>query len=289
TKEISLAVTATTLSLVVIFLPVAFMGGLVGKFWNSFGLTATYAILVSLVIAFTLTPMLAARILSGGGSTPGHGAASKESGVYHRLEVLCERVLGWCLRHRFVSMMVTVGILVSGFVLLKSTPLEFVVDDDMSEFEIVAEAPPGSSLARSADITRAMEAQIRTVLEVTALFSTIGVRGQDQSNVTDISIYVGLTPLAQRQRSHQKLMQEVREKLAIFPGLRVSVQQINLISGGGFRQTPFNLILRGPDLGRLEQYAGGVIQQLKAQTGFVDLDTSQALRQPQGPVHIHRP
>ena len=124
--------------------------------------------------------------------------------------------------------------------------------------------------------------------EVTALFSTIGVRGQYQSNVTDMSIYVGLTPLSERQRSQQQLMQVVRERLAIFPGLRVSVQQINLISGGGFRQTPFNLILRGPDLARLEQYAGGVIQKLKAKTGFVDLDTSQALRQPEIQVHIDR-
>lgn len=101
TKEISLAVTATTLSLVVIFLPVAFMGGLVGKFWNSFGLTATYAILVSIVIAFTLTPMLAARILShqapGGHDGRPEGPASKQTGFYHRLEQGYERALGWCL------------------------------------------------------------------------------------------------------------------------------------------------------------------------------------------------
>ncbi len=292
TREISLAVMATTLSLVVIFLPVAFMGGLVGKFWNSFGLTATYAILVSLVIAFTLTPMLAARILS---HTPGggHGAApegrgSKEAGVYHRLEAGYERALGWCLRHRAVCLAVACGILVSGFVLLKSTPLEFVVDDDMSEFEVVAEAPPGSSLERSAEITRAMEAEIRKVHDVVTLFTTIGVRGQYQSNVTDLSVYVGLKHLSERKRTQQELMQDVRQKLGIFPGLRVSVQQISLIGGGGFRQTPFNLILRGPDLGRLEQYAAGVIRQLKARSGFVDLDTAQSLRQPEVQVHIDR-
>jgi len=292
TKEISLAVMATTLSLVVIFLPVAFMGGLVGKFWNSFGLTATFAILVSLVIAFTLTPMLAARILShapaaGHGGTPA-GRASKESGFYHRLEAGYERALGWCLHQRAVCLVVAAGILASGFVLLKTTPLEFVVDDDMSEFEVVAEAPPGSSLERSAEITRAMETEIRKVPEVTTLFTTIGVRGQYQSNVTDISIYVGLKHLSERTRTQPELMQDVRHKLSIFPGLRVSVQQINLISSGGFRQTPFNLILRGPDLGHLEQYAAGVIQQLKARPGFVDLDTAQALRQPEVQVHIDR-
>ncbi len=292
TKEISLAVTATTLSLVVIFLPVAFMGGLVGKFWNSFGLTATFAILVSLIVAFTLTPMLAARILSHTpAGEPGHHGAqtgSKESGFYHRLETWYEGALGWCLRHRLVCLLGAALILVSGFYLLKNSPLEFVVDDDMSEFEVVAEAPPGASLERSADILRAMEVEIRTIPEVVTLFATAGVRGQYQSNVTDLSIYVGLTHLSERKRTQPELMQEVRRKLAIFPGLRVSVQNISLIGGGGFRQTPFNLILRGPDLARLEQYAAGVIQELKTKTGFVDLDTAQALRQPETQVNIDR-
>ena len=108
----------------------------------------------------------------------------------------------------------TALIFVGGFYLLKNTPLEFVVDDDMSEFEVVAEAPPGSSIERSAQIVRAMEAEIRTIPEVTTLFITVGVRGQYQSNVTDLSIYVGLRPLAERRRSQQELMNDVREKLA---------------------------------------------------------------------------
>ena len=104
TKEISLAVTATTLSLVVIFLPVAFMGGLVGKFWNSFGLTATFAIMVSLVVAFTLTPMLAARILSHGAvGRPRRDRAARRrrpAGSTTGSRRGYEAALGWCLRHR---------------------------------------------------------------------------------------------------------------------------------------------------------------------------------------------
>ena len=292
TKEISLAVTATTLSLVVIFLPVAFMGGLVGRFWNSFGLTATFAIMVSLVIAVTLTPMLAARILGGGGPA-GHGAhaeagSSKAGGAYHRLELLYERALIWCLRHRLVTVLGTAAILVSGWYLLTNSRVDFVVDDDMSEFEVVAEAPPGASLARTAELTAAMEARIRQLPEVVTLFSTLGVRGQALSNVTDISIYVGLKPLSARRRGQDELKQEVRKLLAAFPGMRASVQNINLISGGGFRQTPFNLILRGPDLTRLEGYAQEVIKRLATKGGFVDLDTAQALRHPEVQVHIDR-
>jgi HAE1 family hydrophobic/amphiphilic exporter-1 len=291
TREISLAVTATTLSLVVIFLPVAFMGGLVGRFWNSFGLTATFAIAVSLVVAFTLTPMLAARIFKpraddpAGASGEGHG---ETGGLYRTLEAAYEGLLAWCLRHRWVVVLACLAIFGSGWALATRSRLEFVVDDDMSEFEVVAEAPPGSSLERTAEIIQGIETEVRKVPEVVTLFSTAGVRGQFQSNVTDISLYVGLTHLSRRTRSQQEIMQDVRRRLQVFPGLRISAQQIALIGGGGFRQTPFNLILRGPDLARLEGYARAVIRDLAARPGFVDLDTGQANRQPEVQVRIDR-
>jgi HAE1 family hydrophobic/amphiphilic exporter-1 len=288
TREIALAVTATTLSLVVIFLPVAFMGGLVGKFWNSFGLTATFAIMVSLLVAFTLTPMLAARIFAAHAATPEGGHGAHEGGIYRALERAYERLLGASLRHRWVVVLICLLILGSGWFLLTRSKLEFVVDDDMSEFEVVAEAAPGSSLARAADLVAQMEAEIRKIPEVTVLFSTVGVRGQAQSNVGDLSIYVGLKPLRERARSQETIKQEVRQRLAAFPGMRVSAQQISLIGGGGFRQTPFNLILRGPDLTKLELYARDVIRDLSTKTGFVDLDTAQAYRQPEVQVHIDR-
>jgi len=287
TREIALAVMATTLSLVVIFLPVAFMGGLVGKFWNSFGLTATFAILVSLVMAFTLTPMLTARILAARGEEHTTGT-SKESRFYRVIEEWYEAVLSRCLRHRVLVLGATILILVSGVYLLSRSKLEFVVDDDMSEFEVVAEAPPGSSLERTTAIAQALEGEIRKVPEVHTLFTTIGVRGQYQSNVTDISIYVGLTHLTQRKRSQQEVMQDVRRRLAGYPGLRTSAQQINLIGGGGFRQTPFNLILRGPDLQKLDTYVAAVIRDLSTKRGFVDLDTAQTQRQPELQVLIDR-
>jgi HAE1 family hydrophobic/amphiphilic exporter-1 len=287
TREIALAVMATTLSLVVIFLPVAFMGGLVGKFWNSFGLTATFAIIVSLVVAFTLTPMLAARILAGrpAGET---ARTSKESALYQAIEHWYEAVLARCLRHRLVVVGAALLILAGGVLLLSRSKVEFVVDDDMSEFEVVAEASPGSSLERTTEIAQALEGELRKIPEVRTLFTTIGVRGQYQSNVTDISIYVGLTHLSERKRTQDEIKQDARKRLAVFPGLRISAQQISLIGGGGFRQTPFNLILRGPDLQQLDGYARAVIRTLSTKPGFVDLDTAQTQRQPELQVLIDR-
>ncbi len=289
TREIALAVTATTLSLVVIFLPVAFMGGLVGKFWNSFGLTATFAIMISLLMAFTLTPMLGARIFAPRAPADGPGGPdAQEPRFYRALEHGYERLLGWCLRHRWVVILGCLAIFAFGAFLITRSKLEFVVNDDMSEFEVVAEAPPGSSLERTAELIARMEAEIRRIPEVVTLFSTAGVRGQSQSNVTDISIYVGLTPLVARVRTQEELKQDVRERLTAFPGMRVSVQNISLIGGGGFRQTEFNLILRGADIDRLDQYARNVITELSSRPGFVDLDTAQAYRQPEVQVRIDR-
>jgi hydrophobic/amphiphilic exporter-1 (mainly G- bacteria), HAE1 family len=301
-KEIVLAVMATTLSLVVIFLPVAFMGGLVGRFWNSFGLTATFAILVSLVVAFTLTPMLCARMLKSavnsvepsetlGKGHAGHGQqrqGSKATRIYTVLERNYDRLLVWCLNHRAAVLLFAALLLFSTVPIGRQMKPDFVVDDDMSEFEVIVETPPGSSLDRSDGILRRLEADLSSIPEVQHLFTTIGVRGKNRANVTDASIYVGLTHLRQRTRSQQAIMQAVRQMFKTYPDLRISVQQINLISGGGFKQTPFNLVLRGPDLQALDGYAQLLIKRFTAIPGFADVDTGQAQRRPEVEVRIDR-
>ncbi len=292
TREIGLAVMATTFSLVVIFLPVAFMSGIVGRFFNSFGLTAAFAILVSLFVSFTLTPSLSSRFLK----PPAHrregagraAAASKQKGVYAAFDRLYDRLLRWALGHRKTVVALTALVVVSTVAIFPYVKKEFIVDDDMSEFEVVVETPPGSSLERSDEILRNVEAELRQLPGVETLFTTIGVQGNNVTNVTDASIYVGLTHLSTRKETQQQLMQRARVGLRTFPDLRVSAQQISLISGGGFKQTPFNLVIRGPELDRLEEDAQGVIARLKTIPGFVDLDTSLAARRPEVRVHIDR-
>jgi len=153
---------------------------------------------------------------------------------------------------------------------------------------VVLETPAGSSLERSDEILQRVEAELKKLPGVETLFSTIGVQGQNVTNVTDASIYVGLTHLSKRKETQQQIMQMAREALRRFPDLRVSAQQISLISGGGFRQTPFNLIIRGPELERLDQYAQRVIAKLRDVPGMVDLDTSLASRRPEVRVEIDR-
>ncbi|MBI5467789.1 MAG: efflux RND transporter permease subunit, partial [Deltaproteobacteria bacterium] len=246
TREIALAVMATTLSLVVIFLPVAFMSGLVGRFWKSFGLTAAFAIMISLLVSFTLTPMLSSRLLK-------HKGGAKEqrsSWAYSKMEGAYLGLLGWCLRHRLIVTIAAVAILFSIVPLGRVVKSEFIVDDDMSEFEVTVETPPGSSLEKSEEVLKQIEADLRSIPEVERLFTTIGVRGQYLSNVTDASIYVGLKQMNERDRSQDEIMQDARVIMRKYPELRTGVQIINLISGGGFRATPFNMVVRGPELSR---------------------------------------
>ena len=288
-KEIVLPVVATTVSLIAIFFPVAFMGGLVGRFWRSFGLTVSFAILVSLLVAFTLVPTLAARVLR-----PHRVAAPRarpaRPGVYARVEAAYEALLRLSLRHRLLTVVATVLLIGATLFLARGLKTDFIVADDMSEFEVVVETPAGSSLVQTDAIARQIETGLRAIPEVQHVFTNIGVRSGVQSNVTDVSIYVGLQHLSERTRSQFDIMQEVRQRLRASPELRASVQQVSLVSGGGFRQTPFNLILRGPDLDRLTGYAGTLVQRLAAIPGFVDVDTAQAQRSPelQAIVDRHR-
>jgi HAE1 family hydrophobic/amphiphilic exporter-1 len=285
-REIALAVMATTLSLVAIFLPVAFMGGLVGRFWRSFGLTVSFAILVSLLVAFTLVPMLAARLLRRHGASPGH--AHGKAGLYGRIEAGYEALLAVGLRHRALTVLATLLLLAGTIYASRSLKLDFFIPDDMSEFEVVLETPPGSSLAQSDGVVQRIEAELRAMPEVERLFTTVGARGGFVSSVTDASIYVGLQHLTRRARSQFDIMQEARRRIRGYPDLRASVQQVSLVSGGGFRQTPFNLILRGPDLDRLDAYSQTLVQRLSALPGFVDVDTAQAQRSPELQVIVDR-
>lgn len=292
TKEIALAVTATTLSLVVIFLPVAFMSGLVGRFWQSFGITATFAIGISLLVAFTLTPMLSSRFLKPVAAGKGMHNKAGASGIYGRFERIYEKALEWSLNHRLIVSLLAILLFLSPFIpkigLFSFAKVEFIVEDDMSEFEVIVETPPGSSIAKSADVLKQIEDELKKIPEVVHLFTTIGVRGAYMSNVTDGSIHIELKQIKERKRTQDEIMQEARKLLKKFSGLRISAQQISLISGGGFKQTPFNLAIRGPDMDKLDDYSNRIIKRLSGIPGFVDVDTAQALRQPETQVKINR-
>jgi HAE1 family hydrophobic/amphiphilic exporter-1 len=307
TREIALAVSATTLSLVVIFVPVAFMQGRFGQLFYSFGLTAACAILVSLVVAFSLTPMLCSRYLRPG-ALGRHG--SKAGFVFRHLSGGYDRCLRWSLRHRGPVMLGAGLVFASTFWIFPRLGTESFVDDDNSEFEIVVTAPDGSSLERTDQILRRLEAEVRALPHVQAMFTTIGIGELNQ--VTDASIYVqltplregtefgriagalglrrlfGLPPLREREMSQPEIMRQARRILARYPDLTASVQNLFATGATGARRQSFNLALRGPDLAQLEGYAQSLVQQARTIPGMVDMDTTTARRKPEVQIHVDR-
>src|SRR5262249_55480148 len=130
-------------SLIIIFIPVALMGGIVGHFMSSFGYTAAFAIGISLIVSFTLTPMLCSRFLKP--SRNGHGA-TKDTAVFRAFATPYRRMLRWSMGHRWVVVIVSVLVVFSTVPLFKLTGVSFIPDDDQSEFEVTVRTPPGSSL-----------------------------------------------------------------------------------------------------------------------------------------------
>jgi HAE1 family hydrophobic/amphiphilic exporter-1 len=289
TREISLAVMATTLSLVVIFLPVAFMQGMVGRFFSSYGITVAVAIMVSLLVSFTLTPMLCSRFLRVARHSD---SATRERGIYAALDRGYGQLLRWSLRHRWAIVVLSVATIAStvplGWILGK----DWLPQDDASEFEVVAETPEGYSLARSEETFRSLEARLRTLPHVTHLLTTIGdVTGRlraGEGPVTKGSVYVALSDLADRDVSQFDLMKQARAIVTReFPDLRASVQSANVFVGGR-RQNDVELDLTGPRLSELMTYAQAIVRGVQRTPGFVDVDTTVAARQPELRVHIHR-
>lgn len=290
TKEISLAVMATTLSLVVIFLPVAFMSGRVGRFFNSYGITVAFAIMVSLLVSFTLTPMLCSRFLRLQRHAPGR-RATKERRVYGAIDRGYGAILRWSLRHRWVIVGLSVVTVWSAVPLFSAVGKDFLPNDDQSEFEVIVQTPEGFSLTRSDAAFRELEDQLRKLPGVTHLLTSIGdTSGRlrpGEGPVTQGSIYVRLADLGQRQVSQFDLMKQARDILTQYPDLRASVQNVNIWVGGQ-RYTDIEFDLSGPSLEQLEHYSNQMMAGMRAVPGIVDVDTTLSVRQPELRVHINR-
>ena len=289
TREIGLAVLATTLSLVAIFVPVGFMGGIVGRFMKSFGLTMAFAIMVSLLVSFTLTPMLAARWLK----VQKHGKdghSSKDSRVFRLVDGVYSRMLEWAMSHRAV----VAGIAV--LVLLSSVPLFMVVDknffnnDDQSEFEINLRAPEGTSLESTELITNRVAASIRArVPEVT--YTLVQIAGDPAKTRNLGNIYVRLVGLEDRKRDQFAVMELIRKDVLppLSTNLRTSVQPIANIGGGGSQNADIQFIINGPDLAKLDAYGKQLVARAKTFPGVVDVDTSMNGGKPEVSVRVDRP
>ncbi len=306
TKEIALAVMATTLSLVVIFLPLAFMKGRVGMFFSSYGVTVAFAIMISLFVSFTLTPMLSSRFLK---HSEDEKDREKKAHGGPLMKWLSSRYLGilkWSLHHRWVIMLASALCFCTIPLLGKMTKFTFIPQDDSSEFEISLQTPEGSDLARTTAICEQLVARLKTLKikdqqvitdTLITVGNTSGRLGKGEGDVTVASIYCRLPELGgfwskvlghTRSWTQFQAMGMARGVLTKFPDLRASVQVISGISSGGGRNSDLQFNLLGPDLEKLTGYADQIIEKLRSQSGLVDVDSTLANRKPELRVEIDR-
>jgi hydrophobic/amphiphilic exporter-1 (mainly G- bacteria), HAE1 family len=283
TREIGLAVMATTFSLLAVFLPVGFMKGIVGRFMSSFGFTAAFAIAVSLLVSFTLTPMLCARFIKP--KAGGHGD-SKESPVFRVLDRYYTRMLRWSMAHRGVMVGLSVLVILSIVPLFMFVGKNFLPADDQSQFNVLVRTPEGSTLAATTNVAEKIARQIRALPGVKNTLMTDG-GGADEA-VNAASIYVKLTDVDERTESQQQLMVRVRKMLKQYPPeIKASVELVSAI-GGNQSNADIQYLISGPNLTKLSDYSDRLQSAMKSIPDLVDIDSTFRTGKPELRVDIDR-
>jgi HAE1 family hydrophobic/amphiphilic exporter-1 len=282
TREIALAVLATTLSLLVIFVPVVFMGGRVGRFFSSFGFVVGFSVLMSMIISFTMTPMLCSRFLLLPDKNTPH---SKDSRGWKWLEGSYVGILQWSLGHRWAIILISVAILASTPILFMWVGKDFIPRDDQSEFEVMLSMPEGYTLERSDEITREIEQRLSQLPGIQAMYSVVGDTsgriGKGEGDVTRATVYCRMLDLEERDYSQFVTMNQAREMLTEFPDIVAAVQDVSPFQTTGFRQVLIDLSLSGPDINELGRISESITGWMKEQGYYVDIDTSLSLRKPE--------
>jgi HAE1 family hydrophobic/amphiphilic exporter-1 len=287
TREIGLAVMATTMSLLAVFLPVGFMGGIVGRFMSSFGLTSAFAIAVSLLVSFTLTPMLSSRFIKPVTADKSAGHSSKDAKIFHWIDVFYTRMLKWALAHRGMMLGFSALTIISIVPLFMLVGKNFLPEDDKSQFNVLVRTPEGTSLPATAALSERIAQQIRTMPGISHTLMTSG--GGSDASVNNSSIYVKLTDLDQRKDSQSEMMQKVRGMLKQYPAeIHTSVEPVNDI-GGNQSNATVQFYIQGPDLEQLAKYSDAMLAKMKNIPGVVDADTTLRSGKPEVRLNINRP
>jgi HAE1 family hydrophobic/amphiphilic exporter-1 len=309
TKDIGLAVLATTLSLVVIFLPVSFMSSISGRFLYQFGITAAVAILVSLLVSFTLTPMMSSRLIRVDDAKGSHGEAGSRKGFYRWIDRAYTVMLALAMRHRAAVTVIAFAVVLSSIPLYRAVKQEFIPTNvDEAEFEVSVNGPEGTNLAVMNETMQAIEKDISSTPGVRLVLSNAG--GSFLGGVNQGNLYVRIASHEERTFSlgrlwdetrhgnplnafrgnytQQDVMLEVRRRLRKYAPMRTGVRNapsFNFGAGGRF-DIDFNL--RGPDVVALAGYADELMRRSQTLGGIVDADTTLKLNKPELRVEIDR-
>ena len=297
TSEIGLAVMATTFAIVAIFLPVAFMKGIIGRFFLQFALTVVFAVLVSLIVSFTLTPMMASIFLKvhekSAESTP--ASPSRFAPVfmirdwwergYKRTETLYRGLLDVSLRHRGLVIVLAFVSVVVSILMVMVMGKEFVPPEDQSRFIVRLEAPVDYSVDQADGMFSKAENIVKETPEVV---SALYIQGYGRTvQINKGILLISLQKKSERKKSQEQIKRELRRKFLEIPGLKGTAEDISLI-GGGVRNVPIQYSIRGLDLSALQSYTRQIVAEFSKLPGIVDVDTSLEAGKPELKVFIDR-
>jgi len=274
TSEIGLAVFATSMSIIAVFVPVAFMRGIVGRFFFQFGMTVAFAVLVSLFVSFTLDPMLSSRW-----HDPAIALKGRRKGLARLLDTFNDRfdawadsykkAISWSLCHRKSVLGLAFASFVVGIVIFATLESSFMTNADKGEFQVVFKTAPDASLSESRDRLQAMLAAVSGITEVKHSYASIGAG--ESGTVRTGSLYVKLKEKAQRTRNQEAVQQEFRKRLQKVPGVTLSIERVGDVGSG---QKPLQVNLKGEDLPTLKRYAAQLKKEIYRIPGLVDLDVT---------------
>jgi HAE1 family hydrophobic/amphiphilic exporter-1 len=284
TKEIGLAVMATTFSIVAVFIPVAFMSGIVGRFFYEFGVTVSVAVLVSLFVSFTLTPMLCSRFLR---IDTKHGKLYSYIGnVLSLIDEIYRKLLAISLKNRWKVIGIAIIIFAFSLNLWRYLGKEFTPPEDKGRFLVRMETPIGTSVDRSDKIFKEAERIVSQLPEVRTVFYALGFGGAE-GDVTKGVLFIHLKNKRNRKRSQQEIMNYLRKKFKSIPDLTALVEEPSML-GSGTRNAPVQLVIQGRDMKGLIKYSNMIMKELKKIPGVVDVDSDLENIKPEVRVYIDR-
>ncbi len=276
TKEIGLAVMATTLSLVIIFLPIAFMSGYARKYVNSFGWTMAMAIMVSLLVAFTLTPMMSSRMLKlGGGEKKAHSA-----GFLHSVEAFYLKSLHWSLAHRRAILLICVLTFLSTFGFYRLVGRDWIPADDQSELISSYTLPEGTSLEKTTQLASEISERVVALPEVAL------VQSFTHGPTNHAHLFIVLVPRSERKKTHVQTATEVRKILATHHNMTYNVRLPSVL--GGEIYFPIAAVIRGPELSQLAEISKAAANRMSQYPELVDVNPSLNLNTPELQVKVDR-
>ena len=289
TSEVGLAVMATTLTIVAVFLPVAFTSGIAGKFFRQFGVTVAAAVLISLFEAFTFAPMLSAYFFKkaekGGRKTLASRFEGFVSKLYEKLGNNYRPILRWALGHRKTIVLITTGVFILSAYLFTLVGTGGAPHGQQPEFNLAIQTASGSSLEQTDRIVRRIEAVLRQQKEITDLAAIVGTTDGASDQAT-INVKLNIPT-----KDAQAYQDRLRPRLAVIPGATITFQEAMSMGGGAMssmQQLPIQIDLKGTDLGHLSKAGDDVVKALQSVSGLVDINSNNRPPKPEIQIQIDR-